>query len=142
MGEVRDRLDQPVLFHTNETAHAVMARALALGARGWVQKSEEFDYLHTCIKRAFTDYVWTHKQRRVLSGATKMKENLPFALTPSERRVLLQMTLGMENKEIAEVLGISLTHTQTLVRSMLDKARMTRTQIVVWAIKQGLDEDK
>ena len=71
-----------------------------------------------------------------------MKENLPFALTPSERRVLLQMTLGMENKEIAEVLGISLTHTQTLVRSMLDKARMTRTQIVVWAIKQGLDEDK
>ncbi len=60
-------------------------------------------------------------------------------LTPRELEVLVQIGLGLNNKEIASELSISPLTVKTHVSSILSKLRLAdRTQAAIYAIRQGL----
>jgi DNA-binding NarL/FixJ family response regulator len=65
--------------------------------------------------------------------------DVEFALTRRENEVLLQLALGLTNKEIAQALHISYETVKEHVQHILRKIRVTdRTQAAVWAVRKGL----
>ncbi|MDP7206557.1 MAG: response regulator transcription factor, partial [Pirellulaceae bacterium] len=61
------------------------------------------------------------------------------SLTQRESEVLQQIALGLTNKEIAQVLGISYETVKEHVQHVLRKVGVAdRTQAAVWAVRNGL----
>jgi DNA-binding NarL/FixJ family response regulator len=68
-----------------------------------------------------------------------MNDDGDSPLTPRESQVLTQIAHGLSNKEIAEVLAISVETVKEHVQNLLRKLAVNdRTQAAVWAIRQGL----
>ena len=60
-------------------------------------------------------------------------------LTPREQQVAGLIAQGLANREIASQLGIAERTAETHVRNLLNKMKVnSRTQIVVWAVRHGL----
>lgn len=141
-GRVRDKSDGAVLFFTHNCIPSIKARALALGVRGWVEKKSPPQYLLECVKRTLEgEYVWTAKQRAQVSGAIKESACCGVRFTPAQRRVLKQMTLGFSNSGLAKILGLSVLTVDKTVQMITKRTGLDRMNTIIWAIKQGLDED-
>lgn len=64
------------------------------------------------------------------------------ALTPREREVAGLLAKALSNRQIAERLYVSERTVESHVQHILAKLGMTsRTEVVVWALQRGLDED-
>ena len=62
-----------------------------------------------------------------------------FRLTPKQKEVLIYLAKGMQNKQIARVLGLSVSTVKLHVSGILLRLNVkTRTAAVVKAQKQGL----
>ena len=71
---------------------------------------------------------------------TKLRDRL-VTLTPQQVRVLMMLSEGLLNKQIAYDLGLSEITVKTHVKAILRKLGVTdRTQAAVWAIRAGLIE--
>jgi len=70
----------------------------------------------------------------------RLAERMPAVdLTPRESEVLICITKGMSNKEIAEELGIAEKTVRIHVSSLLDKmGARDRTQATIYALQRGL----
>jgi DNA-binding NarL/FixJ family response regulator len=70
----------------------------------------------------------------------RLAERMPAVeLTPREREVLLCITQGRSNREIAEQLGIAEKTVRIHVSSMLEKMGVRdRTQATIYALQRGL----
>ena len=138
-----DHPDLPVLMLSTYSNPTYVARAVALGASGYMLKDIDRDTLLELVRRsAAGDSVWTREELRRISGALatpRVNADVEFALTRRENEVLLQLTLGLTNKEIAQALHISYETVKEHVQHILRKIRVTdRTQAAVWAVRKGL----
>ena len=142
----RIKLDKPDLrilmfsFSDNPTC---VARAVALGASGYLLKTCSRDELIRAIKTvAAGENLWTRDELRRVSGALatpRLTADVEVALTQREREVLQQLARGLTNEQIAEALHISYETVKEHVQHILRKIGVTdRTQAAVWAVRANL----
>ncbi len=142
----RLKLDHPelaVLMLSTYDNPTYVARAVALGAAGYVLKDAERDTLLDAVRRAAAgESVWTREELRRVTGALatpRLSANVEVPLTQRESEVLRQLALGLTNKEIAQALHISYETVKEHVQHILRKIGVSdRTQAAVWAVRKGL----
>ncbi|RIK76318.1 MAG: DNA-binding response regulator [Planctomycetota bacterium] len=120
-----------------------VARAMALGAAGYLVKSARRDDILTAIRRvAAGETLWSSESKRQVSAALSTERapaEIDAPLTKREAEVLRQMALGLSNKEIAQALEISYETVKEHVQHILRKLVVAdRTQAAVWAVRMGL----
>ncbi|MFN3190123.1 MAG: response regulator [Aureliella sp.] len=142
----RLKLDHPnlpvVLFSTYDNPTYV-ARAVALGASGYVLKNDSQSRLVEAIQAACRgESAWTREELRRVTGALatpRVVSDVEVPLTQRESEVLRQLANGLTNKEIALALGISYETVKEHVQHILRKIGVSdRTQAAVWAVRKGL----
>jgi len=138
-----DYPDLPVLMLSAYSNPTYVARAVALGASGYMLKDIDRDRLLDLVRRsAAGESLWTRQELRRISGALstpRLSADVEFPLTRRENEVLLQLALGRTNKEIAPELDISYETVKEHVQHILRKIGVTdRTQAAVWAVRKGL----
>jgi len=144
LGRIKlDFPDLPVLMLSTYDNPTYVARAVALGAAGYVLKDAGREKILDRVSRAATgESVWTREELRRVTGALatpRLNANVEVPLTKRESEVLHQLALGLTNKEIAQQLHISYETVKEHVQHILRKIGVSdRTQAAVWAVRKGL----
>ena len=138
-----DKPDLPVLILSTYDNPTYVARAVALGAAGYILKGAERDKIVESVRRAaLGESVWTREELRRVTGALatpRLNANVEVPLTQRESEVLKQLALGLTNKEIAVALHISYETVKEHVQHILRKIGVSdRTQAAVWAVRKDL----
>ncbi len=134
----------PVLMLSTYDSPTYAARALALGASGYLRKGDSSQTLLAAIRTvARGESAWDAADLRRISGGaldpTAEQSDLEVPLTPRELQVLKQLALGLANKEIALALHISVETVKEHVQHIFKKMGASdRTQVAVWAVRKGL----
>jgi DNA-binding NarL/FixJ family response regulator len=142
----RLKLERPelaVLMLSTYDNPTYVARAVALGAAGYVLKGADREELLDAIRKAAAgDSAWTREELRRVTGALatpRLNADVEVPLTHRESEVLRQLALGLTNKEIAQALHISYETVKEHVQHILRKVGVSdRTQAAVWAVRKGL----
>jgi DNA-binding NarL/FixJ family response regulator len=129
-----------VLMFSGYENPTYIARAVALGAQGYVLKTASSKEILAAVKAvAKGDNIWTPELLRRVSGSLLTSGKADIPLTKREGEVLKQLALGLTNKEIAQALGISYETVKEHVQHILRKLGVTdRTQAAVWAVRKNL----
>ncbi|SRR6056297_15297 len=135
--------DLPILLFSAYDNPTYIARAVALGAAGYVLKSSPNERLIEALQIALSgESAWTREELRRVTGALatpRMSQDIEVPLTQRESEVMRQMALGLTNKEIAKMLGISYETVKEHVQHILRKIGVSdRTQAAVWAVRKNL----
>lgn len=144
LGRIKlDHPDLPIMLFSAYDNPTYIARAVALGAAGYVLKSAPVERLIEALNLAFDgQQSWTREELRRVTGALatpRMSQDIDVPLTQRESEVLRQMALGLTNKEIAKMLGISYETVKEHVQHILRKLGVSdRTQAAVWAVRRNL----
>jgi DNA-binding NarL/FixJ family response regulator len=144
LGRIKlDKPELPVLMLSAFDNPTYEARAVALGASGYLLKSCSRDELLNAIRTAAGGKdLWTRDGLRRVTGALatpRLIADTEVPLTRREGEVLRQIALGLTNKQIAEALHISYETVKEHVQHMLGKIGVSdRTQAAVWAVHKGL----
>tara|TARA_B100000686_G_scaffold320094_1_gene371416 strand:+ start:321 stop:953 length:633 start_codon:yes stop_codon:yes gene_type:complete len=144
LGRVKlDYPEIPVLLLSTYDNPTYIARAVALGAAGYLLKGRDREQLLEAIRKAATGQdVWTRDELRRVTGALatpRLNADVEVPLTQRESEVLRQLALGLTNKEIAQALSISYETVKEHVQHILRKVGVSdRTQVAVWAVRKGL----
>ncbi len=138
-----DHPDLPIVLYSAYDNPTYIARAVALGAAGYVLKSAPRARLIEALKIAASgESAWTREELRRVTGALatpRLSQDIEVPLTQRESEVLRQMALGLTNKEIAKMLGISYETVKEHVQHILRKIGVSdRTQAAVWAVRKNL----
>ncbi|HAC92640.1 MAG TPA: DNA-binding response regulator [Planctomycetaceae bacterium] len=133
----------PVVLYSTYDNPTYVARAVALGASGYVLKSEPRDRLVAALQTALRgELAWSREELRRVTGALatpRVVSDVEVPLTQRESEVLEQLANGLTNKEIALALGISYETVKEHVQHILRKIGVSdRTQAAVWAVRKGL----
>ena len=144
LGRIKlDRPDMPILILSTYDNPTYVARAVALGASGYLLKGTSRDKLLEAIRTAAAgETAWTREELRRVTGALatpRLAADVEVPLTQRESEVLRQLAFGLTNKEIAQALHISYETVKEHVQHILRKIGVTdRTQAAVWAVRKGL----
>jgi DNA-binding NarL/FixJ family response regulator len=144
LGRIKlDKPDLPIVLFSAYENPAFVARGVALGASGALQKDCTRDELINALRTAMAgENVWTQEELRRVSGSLRAPRaggELEVSLSDREADVLRQMAYGLTNKQIAETLNISYEMVKEHVQSILHKLGLTdRTQAAVWAVRKDL----
>jgi DNA-binding NarL/FixJ family response regulator len=138
-----DHPDLPIVLFSAYDNPTYIARAVALGASGYVLKSAPRERLIGALETALAgESAWTREELRRVTGALatpRLSQDIEVPLTQRESEVLRQMALGLTNKEIAKMLGISYETVKEHVQHILRKIGVSdRTQAAVWAVRKNL----
>lgn len=135
---------QIIMLTVSEDADDLL-EALRAGARGYLLKNIETDFLLTSIRQAAAgESVMSPQMARKLADAMRSprKDNTdvsPAKLSPRELEVILLLARGAGNKEIARVLDLSESTVKIHVQGILRKLNLSsRVQAAVYAIEHGL----
>ncbi len=133
----------PVVIFTAHDNPTYIARAVALGAAGYLVKSASQAELVSAVQQvAGGENLWSRENLRRVSGTltnSRSNSELEVPLTKRESEVLKQLALGLSNKEIAQALSISYETVKEHVQHVLRKLGVSdRTQAAVWAVRKGL----
>jgi two-component system nitrate/nitrite response regulator NarL len=121
--------------------------ALKSGARGYLLKNIEADYLTQSIKRAAAgEPVIADAMTAKLVMQFRFGNNVTAApdrekLTPRERETMVCLVRGESNKQIARNLDVAESTIKIHVQNILKKLNLSsRVQIAVYAVEHGLDK--
>jgi DNA-binding NarL/FixJ family response regulator len=144
LGRIKlERPNMPVLILSTYDNPTYVARAVALGASGYLLKGTSRDKLLEAIRMAAQGQTaWTRDELRRVTGALatpRLAADVEVPLTQRESEVLRQLAYGLTNKEIALALHISYETVKEHVQHILRKIGVSdRTQAAVWAVRKGL----
>ena len=144
LAEIRKLRPQlPVLMFSAYDSPTYVARAVALGANGYLTKDAPGEVLLSSIRTVATGgNVWSREDMRRVTGPVVHPDadfDMEVSLTAREMEVLKQLAFGLTNKEIAQALGISYETVKEHVQHVLRKLNVAdRTQAAVWAVRKGL----
>ena len=144
LGRIKlDKPDMPILILSTFDNPTYIARAVALGASGYLLKSCTREKLLDGIRKAAAgESAWTRDELRRVTGALatpRLTADVEVPLTQRESEVLRQLAYGLTNKEIAQALHISYETVKEHVQHILRKIGVTdRTQAAVWAVRKEL----
>jgi len=129
----------PVVIVSASDDNATIRSSLGFGASGFIPKRFGLETLREAIGKIMTGDVWTPSDAD-LSVATdpdlvKLQERL-VTLTPQQVRVLMLLSEGLLNKQIAYELKVSEATIKAHVSAILQKLDVeSRTQAVIAAAK-------
>ena len=129
----------PVVVVSANEDHGVMRRCVDFGASGFIPKSLSADLMRHAIKHVLNGGIWLPPE--LGRGADNDLEtttliNRLTTLTPQQVRVLMMLTEGLLNKQIAYELGVSEATVKAHVSAILQKLDVeSRTQAVIAASK-------
>ncbi len=144
LGRIKiDHPHLPVVMLSNYDNPTYVARAVALGACGFLFKSMPRAELIDAIRRIHQgEILWTRDELRRVTGALaapRLGIESEVPLTHREAEVLKLIATGQTNRQIAETMGISYETVKEHVQNILRKIGVSdRTQAAVWAVRQGL----
>jgi DNA-binding NarL/FixJ family response regulator len=144
LGRIKlDNPDLPMLMFSGYDNPTYVARAVALGASGYLLKGCARDELVNAIRKvAAGESIFTRDALRRVTGALvapRLTADVEVPLTQREGEVLRQLADGLKNKQIAEVLHISSETVKEHVQHTFRKIGVRdRTQAAVWAVRKGL----
>ena len=144
LGRIKlDHPDLPIVMLSTYDNPTYVARAVALGASGYLLKGSSRERLIEAIqKSARGESAWAREELRRVTGALstpRLAADIEVPLTKRESEVLRQLAFGLTNKEIAQALGISYETVKEHVQHILRKVGVSdRTQAAVWAVRKGL----
>lgn len=126
----------PVAIISANEDPATVRRALDFGAIGYIPKSAPPAEIREGIGALLAGEMWLPARLRDAAGGADA-EDLPrrlSSLTPQQVRVLMMLSEGLLNKQIAHVLDISEATIKAHVSAILQKLGVeTRTQAVILA---------
>ncbi len=127
-----------VVVSANEDA-GVIRRCMEFGASGFIPKTLGIDAMRTAIGAVLAGGVWTPPDVDLKGGtdvATAEVVSRLATLTPQQVRVLMMLSEGMLNKQIAFELNLSEATVKAHVSAILQKLNVeSRTQAVIAAAK-------
>jgi two-component system, NarL family, nitrate/nitrite response regulator NarL len=139
---------QVVMLTVSEDAQDLL-EALQLGARGYLLKNIETDFLLDSIRRAASGESVMSPQMAVrLADAVRIPQKNSKAavaetnkLSPREAEIIVMLAAGASNKEIARKLELAESTVKIHVQGILRKLNLTsRVQAAVFAVEHGLVE--
>jgi DNA-binding NarL/FixJ family response regulator len=144
LGRIRlDKPDLPILMFSAFDNPTYVARAVALGANGYLLKGCSRAALLTAIEAAAKgEHVWVRQELRRITAALatpRLAAEVEAPLSQREGEVLRHMAAGLTNKQIALALHIGCETVKEHVQHIIRKIGVTdRTQAAVWAVRKGL----
>ncbi len=135
--------EMPVVMYSGFDNPTFIARAVALGANGYLMKGGSAKDLVAAIEVAATgENTWTRTELRRVTGSLATPRpgiSLEVPLTQREIQVVRHICDGMTNKQIGDELEISYETVKEHVPHVLRKIGLTdRTQAAVWALRTGV----
>ena len=129
----------PVVVVSANDDPAVIRRCMDFGASGFIPKTLGIEQMRDAVKRVLGGGVWTPPDVDLAAGADAESSALMArlaTLTPQQVRVLMMLSEGMLNKQIAYELTVSEATVKAHVSAILQKLGVdSRTQAVIAASK-------
>ena len=131
----------PVVIVSATEDPVVIGRAIEFGASGFIPKSLDTDRIGAAIQTVLAGDVWTPPD--IALGPSDDKETAELmrrlaTLTPQQVRVLMMLSEGLLNKQIAYELGVSEATVKAHVSAILQKLGVeSRTQAVIASSRIG-----
>jgi len=129
----------PVIVVSANDDPVAIRRCMEFGASGFIPKTLGIDAMRTAISRVLAGAVWTPPDVDLSSAADADAAELMArmaTLTPQQVRVLMMLSEGLLNKQIAYQLGVSEATVKAHVSAILQKLGVeSRTQAVIAAAK-------
>lgn len=124
-----------------------LAECMKNGARGYLLKNINADFLLSSIRRAVDgDSVLSPEMTaklvaRLCAPVAEPRNQELDSLTPRERETLSYLASGASNKEIARALDLAESTIKVHVQNILRKLSLSsRVQAAVYAVEHGLDK--
>lgn len=129
----------PVVVVSAHDDPVVIRRCMDIGASGFIPKTANNEDIREAIEHVLVGGVWTPRDVDLTAGAdddTTMLISRMATLTPQQVRVLMMLSEGLLNKQIAYELGVSEATVKAHVSAILQKLGVeSRTQAVIAAAK-------
>ena len=129
----------PVIVVSANDDPAAIRRCMDFGSSGFIPKTLGVDEMRTAISRILKGGVWTPPDVDLNTGsdaATAALMSRMATLTPQQMRVLMMLSEGLLNKQIAFQLSVSEATVKAHVSAILQKLGVeSRTQAVIAAAK-------
>lgn len=140
--------DLVVLMLTVSEDGVDLTECMRVGARGYLLKNIEVDFLLCSIRRAvdgdsvLSPEMTTKLIARLRSPEVNRQSAIIESLTPRERETLTWLAKGVSNKHIARGLDVAESTIKVHVQSILRKLNLcSRVQAAVFAVENGLDKE-
>ena len=135
--------DVPVVVVSANEDRGVIRRCIDFGASGFVPKTTDIEGMRHAIRQVLAGEIWTPPDVDLTAPADKETADLVrrmASLTPQQVRVLMMVSAGLLNKQIAYELSVSEATVKAHVSAILTKLGVeSRTQAVITAAKvEGL----
>lgn len=134
-----------ILMLTTFDDNQYVLDALKLGVSGYMLKNGDTESLIRSIKSALSgglsleDQVAAKVMPVLLQKENQEEKQINPTLTPRERAILKCIGEGLNNKEVAERLGLSVGTVKNQTSHILDKLELRdRTQLAIYAIRHRL----
>jgi DNA-binding NarL/FixJ family response regulator len=131
--------DTPVVVVSGNEDRSVMRRCIDFGASGYIPKTTDIEVMREAIRAILEGKTWTPPDVDLAAPADKETADLVrrlASLTPQQVRVLMMLSEGLLNKQIAYELTVSEATVKAHVSAILQKLGVdSRTQAVIVASK-------
>ncbi|GJD50666.1 Transcriptional regulatory protein DegU [Methylobacterium crusticola] len=131
----------PVVIVSANEDPVVIRRALDFGAAGFIPKSLDIDQIGEAIRQVLAGGTWVPPDIELSASEDKETADLMrrlATLTPQQVRVLMMLSEGLLNKQIAYELGVSEATVKAHVSAILQKLGVeSRTQAVIASSRIG-----
>lgn len=136
---------QVVMLTVSEDAEDLI-EAVQAGARGYLLKNIETDFLLESLRRAARgeSVMAAQMTGKLLAGVRTMGREGPAEetaekLSPREREIVVLLAKGASNKEIANTLNLAESTVKIHVQNVFKKLNLSsRVQVAVYAVEHGL----
>jgi DNA-binding NarL/FixJ family response regulator len=134
----------PIVVVSAHDDPAVIRRCMDFGTSGFIPKTLGIEAMREAIARVLKGGVWTPPDVDLGASADAETADLMTrlaSLTPQQVRVLMMLSEGLLNKQIAYELGVSEATVKAHVSAILQKLGVeSRTQAVIAAAKIELGQ--
>jgi hypothetical protein len=129
----------PVVVVSGNEDRGVMRRCIDFGASGFIPKTTDLEVMRAAIREVLEGGAWTPPDVDLSAPADKDTADIVrrmASLTPQQVRVLMMLSEGLLNKQIAYELTVSEATVKAHVSAILQKLGVeSRTQAVITAKK-------
>jgi DNA-binding NarL/FixJ family response regulator len=133
------RPSTPVIVVSGNEERAVIRHCMEFGAAGFIPKSNSLDTMRAAIAQVLDGGRWTPPEFDPSSAPNRESSAMArrlASLTPQQIRVLMMLSQGLLNKQIAYELGVSEATVKAHVSAIFQKLGVeSRTQAVILATK-------
>jgi DNA-binding NarL/FixJ family response regulator len=134
-----ERPSTPVIVVSGNEERAVIRHCMEFGAAGFIPKTNSLDTIRAAIAQVLDGNRWTPPDfdlSAAPNGESSAMARRLASLTPQQIRVLMMLSQGLLNKQIAYELGVSEATVKAHVSAIFQKLGVeSRTQAVILATK-------